>query len=141
MTTHPLGIVGLNHLGIAAKDPEKARHFLNSVLQLDLTHSETVVSQQTITTCFTLPSVPTNLELLEPLDGQGPIARYCENKGGGIHHLALEVADLDAMLEHLKSHQIQLINEEPVDGMGGTRVAFVHPKATGGILVEMVQKP
>lgn len=77
------------------------------------------------------------VELLEPLDRTGPIARYLEKRGPGIHHLCLAVDDLDAMLQRCRDAGLQLIDEVPRIGAEGKRIAFLHPKSTGGILVEL----
>lgn len=81
------------------------------------------------------------LELVAPTGPDTPIARYLDRRGPGLHHLALRVDDLDAALAHLKACGVELVDEAPRPGAHGTRVAFVHPKATGGVLVELVEHP
>ena len=138
-------ILGINHIGLAVQDSAKARWFLKDVLGLPFEGEELVVSQKTNTVMFatahTAELKPSRLEILENQPGQqGPIAQFLEKKGGGIHHLALTVASIDAALSHLKSLGVQMIDETPREGAHHTRIAFVHPKATGGILVELVEQ-
>ncbi|HOG81766.1 MAG TPA: VOC family protein, partial [Smithellaceae bacterium] len=80
------------------------------------------------------------IELLESTSPDGPIARYIEKNGEGIQHLALRVDDIEAALEELKANGIRLIDEKPRYGAGGAKIAFVHPKSTGGILLELSQR-
>jgi len=82
-----------------------------------------------------------NLELLLPTASDSPVAKFLENKGEGFHHLALEVEDIDAAVAELKAAGVKLIDETPREGAHGTRVAFIHPKATFGLMVELVQYP
>ena len=86
------------------------------------------------------PVGETNLEFLEPTGPESPIAKFIEKKGSGIHHVAIQVEDIDRLLADLKSRGVRLINETPVPGAGGKRIAFVHPASTGGILLELSQK-
>ena len=81
-----------------------------------------------------------NLELLEPTSDDSPIAKFLDKKGPGIHHVCLRVEDLEAKLKELKASGVRLINEEPKQGAHGCRIAFVHPKSTGGILLELSEK-
>ncbi len=139
-------ISGINHLGLAAKDPAKARWFFHEVLGLNLLGEELVESQKTLTvmlssTNHNATDNSPRLELLLPSpDGEGPIGKYLATKGGGIHHLALTVTDLLAALTYLKSLGVRLIDEEPRPGAHHTRIAFVHPAETGGFLVELVEE-
>ncbi len=141
-----LKILGINHIGMAAKDPAKARWFFGEVLGLPFLGDELVVEQKTLTSMF--QSSPQSevsaarLELLEPAAREtgGPIQSFLEKKGGGIHHVALAVEDIDQALQHLREHQVKLIDETPRQGAHNTRILFVHPHATGGFLVELVQE-
>ena len=143
---YPLKILGINHLGIAAKDPQKASWFFNEVLQLPFHGEELVAAQKTMTFMFASshepqPQVQPRIELLENQDGEeGPIAGYVAKKGGGIHHIALQVADVEAAIQHMLDQGVQMIDAAPREGAHQTRIAFVHPKATGGILVELVEE-
>ena len=138
-------VLGINHIGLASQDPERTRWFLRDVLGLPCEGEELVASQKTNTIMFGCQGVdPRNgsrLEILENQPGEdGPIAKYLEKKGGGIHHLAVSVASIDDALKAMRSHNVQMIDETPRDGAHHTSIAFVHPKATGGILVELVEQ-
>lgn len=137
-------ILGINHLGIAAKDPVKARWFLQDILKLPFLGDELVKEQKTNTIMFESAAEKNanqaRLEILANQEGEeGPIKKFLETKGGGIHHMALSVDNLEAALVELKAQGIELIDEKPRYGAHNSRIAFVHPRATGGILVELVQ--
>lgn len=87
-----------------------------------------------------LPIGETRIELLEPTAPDSPISNFLEKRGGGIHHIAIEVRDIRSSLENLRSRGFRLIDEEPRVGAGGCRIAFVHPGSTGGVLLELVEK-
>ena len=128
-------IVKIDHVGLAVKGIEEAEQFWQQILGLPITSSETVESQQ-VTTGF-MPIGESEIELLESTTETGPIAKFIEKRGTGIHHLAFEVDNLVEALEELKSAGVRLIDEQPRPGAGGKRIAFLHPKATGGVLVEL----
>ncbi len=137
-------VVGINHLGLAAKDPVKARWFLSEILGLPFLGEELVKEQKTNTIMFESSIGPAasaaRLEIVANQEGEeGPIKKFIDAKGGGIHHMALSVDDLDAALVELKTKGIELIDEKPRYGAHNSRIAFVHPRATGGILIELVQ--
>ncbi len=137
-------ILGINHLGIAAKDPEKARWFLAEVLKLPFLGEELVREQKTNTIMFESKVGPSSaearLEILANQEGEeGPIKKFLETKGGGIHHMALSVDNLEAALAELKALKIELIDQKPRYGAHNSLIAFIHPRATGGILIELVQ--
>ena len=138
-------VLGVNHLGLAAKDAAKCRWFLSEVLGLSHNGDEVVVPQKTMTEMFSsaAPSLAqARLEIVSPLDGttDGPISKYLEKKGGGIHHLALTVSSLDAALLRMKVKGVRMIDDAPRVGAHQTKIAFVHPESTGGILVELVEE-
>ena len=87
-----------------------------------------------------LPIGETNIELLEPTSDDSPISKFLEKRGGGIHHIAVEVKNIERALEELRSEGARLIDEEPRIGADGCLIAFVHPKSTGGVLLELVEK-
>jgi methylmalonyl-CoA/ethylmalonyl-CoA epimerase len=146
MTTSGFRIEGINHVGLAPKDPEKARWFLREVLGLSFLGEELVKDQKTNTIMFTaLPegasAAQDRLEILAPEGGtEGPIAKFLEKKGSGIHHIALSVDSVDSALAHLKAKGVRLVDETPRPGAHQTRIAFVHPEATGGLLIELVEE-
>lgn len=138
-------VLGVNHLGLAAKDPVKCRWFLGEVMGLSHLGDELVAAQKTMTAMFSSdqPSlVQARLEIVAPEVGtsDGPISKYLEKKGGGIHHLALTVNSLEAALKRMKAHGVRMIDEAPRGGAHHTKMAFVHPESTGGILVELVEE-
>ena len=132
-------IFGIDHLGMVARNHDVAENFFKNVLGLDKIGSETV-SEQKVDVSFlnsfsSENSVETRIELLND-NGGGPIASYKEKFGGGIHHLALKVDSVDDYFSYLKSKDIIIVNDKISYGAGGHRVFFVHPKSTGGFLVE-----
>ncbi|HQR44454.1 MAG TPA: methylmalonyl-CoA epimerase [Thermoanaerobaculia bacterium] len=127
----------MSHLGVAVRSLGEGGAFWD-LLGLLEEHRETVESQK-VTTSFRAVG-ESHVELLEPTAPESPIAKFLEKKGPGIHHLCLDVADVDAALAKLKAAGVKLINETPFDGAHGCRVAFVHPASTGGILLELSQK-
>ena len=131
-------ILKIDHLGIAVNDIEGGKKFWSDVLGLSFDGAETVAEQK-VTTAF-FPVGESEVELLESTAPDGPIAKYIEKKGTGIQHVAFRVADIEAALAELKSKGVQLIDQTPRIGAGGARIAFLHPKATGGVLVELCQR-
>lgn len=128
----------IDHLGIAVKNIDEALKFWESALGVKCTGKETVADQK-VTTAF-LPIKESEIELLEATDPESPIAKFIEKKGEGIHHLAIRVNDLEGALAELKEKGIKLIDEHPRRGAGGAMIAFIHPKSTGGILLELSQR-
>ena len=100
---------------------------------------EEVVEEQKVKVCF-IPSGDSEVELLESTSPDGPIAKFIEKNGEGIQHLALRVDNIEAALEELKAKGVRLIDEKPRYGAGGASIAFIHPKATGGILLELSER-
>ena len=131
-------ILKIDHLGIAVKSIEGGKNFWTDVLGLKLEGTETVAEQK-VTTAF-LPVGESEVELLESTAPDGPIAKYLEKKGEGIQHIAFRVENLEEALAELKAKGIQLIDEKPRKGAGGARIAFLHPKATSGVLVELCER-
>jgi methylmalonyl-CoA/ethylmalonyl-CoA epimerase len=131
-------IFKIDHLGIAVNAVRDAQKFWTDVLGLPMEDVETVEEQKTTTAFF--PVGESEVELLESTTPEGPVAKFIENKGPGIQHIAFSVDDIDEALMELKVKGIRLIDEQPRIGAGGARIAFLHPKATGGVLVELCQK-
>jgi len=127
----------INHLGIATNGIEDALKFWSDALGLENVHTE-VVEDQKVRVAM-LPIGESRIELLEPTSEDSPISKFLEKRGGGIHHIAIEVDDIDAALAQLKSRGMRLIDESPRIGAEGCLVAFVHPAATNGVLLELVQ--
>jgi methylmalonyl-CoA/ethylmalonyl-CoA epimerase len=133
-----LKILSIDHLGVAVNQIAGAKNFWSDVLDLPLEGMETVTEQK-VTTAF-LPVGESELELLESTAPDGPVAKYIEKKGEGIHHIAFRVADIEAALAELKAKGVRLIDEKPRIGAGGAKIIFLHPKATNGVLVEICER-
>lgn len=127
----------INHLGIATKDIMEALKFWEDALGLQNVHTETVEDQKVRVAM--LPIGETRIELLEPTSEDSPISNFLEKRGGGIHHIAVEVEDIEVSLAKLKSEGVRLIDEKPRVGAEGCLVAFVHPKSANGVLLELTQ--
>lgn len=127
----------INHLGIATKDIDEALKFWSDALGLENVHTE-VVEDQKVRVAM-LPIGESRIELLEPASEDSPISKFLEKRGGGIHHIAVEVEDIEAALVQLKAKGMRLIDESPRVGAEGCLVAFVHPSASNGVLLELVQ--
>ena len=130
-------ILKIDHIGIAVKNLEESAK-LYEMLGIQSTGSEVVAEQKVKVSFF--PVGDSEIELLESTSPDGPIARYIEKNGEGIQHLALRVDNIEAALAELKANGIRLIDEKPRYGAGGAKIAFVHPKSTGGILLELSQR-
>jgi len=131
-------ILKIDHLGIAVDSIDQGRNFWTDVLGLDFAGDETV-DEQKVTTAF-FPVGESEVELLESTAPDGPVAKFIEKKGQGFQHVAFRVPNIDEALAELKAKNIRLIDQEPRIGAGGARIAFLHPKATGGILVELYER-
>jgi methylmalonyl-CoA/ethylmalonyl-CoA epimerase len=127
----------IDHVGIAVPNIEEALKFWTTGMQTTVAHAEEVAAQK-VKVAF-LPMGETNIELLEPTDPTGAVGQALQKRGPGIHHICFEVEDIRAALAHLKAQGMTLINQEPVPGAHNKLVAFVHPKSSGGILIELSQ--
>jgi methylmalonyl-CoA/ethylmalonyl-CoA epimerase len=123
----------LDHIGIAVRSLESAKIYED--LGLAIQHIETVETQRVKTAFLSVGDA--NLELLEPTSPDSPIAKFIEKRGEGIHHICLRVDDLEGHLARLQGAGYRLINEAPVPGAHGCRVAFLHPSAGNGVLIEL----
>ena len=130
-------IKNINHIAIIVPDLEGAVAFWEGALGLKLARTESV-PEEGVDVAF-LPIGGSNVELLKPTVADTGVARFLEKRGAGIHHMCFEVDDIEATLAQLREHNVQLINEQPQEGHGGRKYAFVHPKSTGGVLVELYQ--
>jgi methylmalonyl-CoA/ethylmalonyl-CoA epimerase len=131
-------ILKIDHLGIAVNSIDDGKNFWSDVLGLQFEGAETVDSQK-VTTAF-FPVGESEVELLESTSPDGPVAKFIEKKGTGFQHVAFRVANIDEALAELKEKGIQLIDQQPRPGAGGAKIAFLHPKATGGVLVELCER-
>jgi len=128
----------IDHIGIAVRNIEKTSKLLSNILGLKVVGEE-IVEEQKVKVAF-LPLGDSELELLESTSPEGPIARFIEKKGEGIQHIAFRVNNIEEVLEKLKKEGIRLIDEKPRYGAGGAKIAFLHPKDTKGILVELCER-
>lgn len=131
-------VLKLDHIGIAVRDLEAAKRFYTEVLGMKA-QGEEVVEQQKVKVCF-IPCGDSEIELLESTSPEGPIAKFIEKNGEGIQHIAFKVDNIENALVDLKAKGVRLIDEAPRYGAGGASIAFIHPKATGGILLELSQR-
>jgi len=131
-------ILCVDHIGIAATSMDECVHFYTHMLDMEVAGIEEVTDQK-VRTAF-LPVGESELEILESTTPDGPIATYISKSGEGIQHIALRVDNLEAALEELKNKGVRLIDETPRLGAGGTKIAFIHPKATGGVLLELCER-
>jgi methylmalonyl-CoA/ethylmalonyl-CoA epimerase len=133
-------ILKIDHLGIAVNKIDEAKRLYHDILGLPWAGEETVAEQK-VTTAF-FPVGDSEVELLESTAPDGPIAKFIEkNQGrGGIQHIAFRVDNLDAALAELKAKGVELIDQKPRQGAGGAKIAFLHPKSTFGVLVELSER-
>jgi methylmalonyl-CoA/ethylmalonyl-CoA epimerase len=127
----------IDHIGVATDDLEGALALYEKTLGMPLAHRETVESQGVEAALVDVGDG--HVELLQPLGPETPVGKYLEKRGPGLHHVAYAVGDIDEVLGELKSAGIELIDSEPRQGIRDSRVAFVHPRSTGGVLTEIVE--
>ncbi len=131
------GTVQINHIGLVVDDIDQALSFWRDGLGLSVSHVEDVPEQGAVIAF--LSAGDHELELVKPTDSDSGITRYLEKRGPGLHHLCLEVDDIRSCLARLLEMGVELINPEPVVGTGGKLIAFIHPKSTHGVLVELYE--
>ena len=129
-------VINVNHVAIAVPDIDNALRFWEDALGLELDHIEEVSTQKSKVAFITVGA--SEVELIEPETLDSGLAKFISDKGPGMHHLCLEVDDLDGMIVDLKDKGIRLINEIP-DELPGRKIVFIHPKASGGVLIELFQ--
>ncbi len=130
-------IVSLDHIAIAVPNLHKAIERFSKDFNLHLSGIEDVDAAQTSTAFFPLP--PTSIELIHPLNGKGPVFKYLEKRGGGIHHLCFRSDNIDEDIERLRAKGYQFLSEKPQLGAHGCQVIFIHPKSCDGVLIELNQ--
>ena len=128
----------IDHIGIAVKDLQRGIENYKKILGLKCSGTEEVPEQKV--KIAMIPIQETNIELLEPTQDDSPIAKFIENKGEGFHHIAIGVENIEEELKRLKSEDVRLIDEKYRIGVHGAKIAFIHPKSMGGLLVELVQR-
>lgn len=128
----------VDHIGIAVKDLDETLKFYEDVLGIKAQGNE-VIEEQKVRVAF-LPIGDTEIELLESTEENGPVSKFIEKKGEGIQHIAYKVDDIDKAVEEMKSKGIRMIDEKPRYGAGGAKIAFLHPKSTFGVLIELCER-
>lgn len=131
-------VLKIDHLGIAVNSIDEGKNFWSDVLGLTFEGAETV-QEQKVTTAF-FPVGESEVELLESTAPDGPVAKYIEKRGQGIQHVAFRVENIEEALAELKEKGVKLIDQVPRIGAGGAKIAFLHPKATNGVLVELCER-
>lgn len=131
-------VLKVDHIGIAVQSIEATKKLYQEILGLEHAGSETVAEQK-VTTAF-FPVGDTEVELLESTAPDGPIAGFLEKRGEGVQHIAFRVTNIEEALTELKAKGVRLIDEKPRKGAGGAKIAFLHPKSTFGVLVELCER-
>ena len=139
MSELPFKVLGIEHVALAVKDVDTPSNLFGSLLGIEHTSSEEITDQKVNTHIF--DTTEGKIELLDALSDDSPISKFLENRGEGIHHIAFKVDKLQPALDYLKNNDIQLIDESPRVGAEGLLIAFLHPKSTHGVLVELCQSP
>ena len=134
-----MAIKKLNHVAVAVNDLDAAVKLFRDVLGLQVSEPEDVVEQKVRTVM--VPLGDTRVELVWPTSEDSPIAKYLSKKGPGLHHLCYEVDDVAATIAAMQDAGLKMIDEQPRDGVHGTRIAFAHPKSAGGVLTEFAELP
>ena len=129
----------LYHVAIAVRDLSAVEEVYKTALGLRVEHREVVEDQGVKTSMLVPENGGTAIELLEPMDENSPISKFLDKRGEGIHHICFKVDDIEAVLERLKKQGVRLIDESPRPGAYNSRVAFIHPKAMNGVLVELAE--
>lgn len=129
----------IDHIGIAVKSLEDSLVFYRDLLGLSEEGREEVTEQQ-VRVSF-LPLGESKVELLEPTTPESPVEKFIQTRGEGIHHVAIRVRHLEEKLQELRDKGVRLLDETPRRGAGGSLIAFVHPRSTGGVLLELCEKP
>jgi methylmalonyl-CoA epimerase len=133
-----MNLKNIDHIGIAVANMQESLSFWEASLGIE-PHGIEEVPEQKLRTAF-LPVGGTEIELLEPTSPDSSVAKFIEKRGEGLHHIAIRVDGIEAALAELKAKGVQLIDETPRNGAGGTRIAFVHPKSTHGVLLELCER-
>jgi methylmalonyl-CoA/ethylmalonyl-CoA epimerase len=128
----------IDHIGIAVKTIKQAGKFYTDMLGLMIANIENVADQK-VNVAF-LPITGSEVELLESTHPDGPVAKYIESRGEGVQHIAFRVENIEEALAELKAKGVRLIDEKPRKGAGGAKIAFIHPKETNGVLVEICER-
>jgi methylmalonyl-CoA/ethylmalonyl-CoA epimerase len=128
----------IDHIGVAVKNLSEASKFYTDILGLQIKEKETIADQKA--RVYFIPVKDTNIELLESTEPDGPIAKFIDSRGEGIHHIVIRVKNIEEALQNLKAQEIRLIDQNPRIGARGIKIAFVHPKETKGVLLEICER-
>jgi methylmalonyl-CoA epimerase len=134
-------VESLYHVAIAVRKIDEVEKLYEKALGLRVTHREVVQEQGVRSSMLEPEGGGTPIELLEPLSDNSPISKFLEKRGEGIHHICFIVEDIESALKRLKEQGVQLIDESPHPGAYGAKVAFIHPKAMNGVLIELAEMP
>lgn len=132
-------IIRIDHIAVLVEEIDETLAFWRDGLGLELKGLEDVPGENS-RVAF-LPAGDSEIELVQPTSAEGGLRRFLEKRGPGMHHLCLQVDDIEGMLSRLKEHGVQLINETPQAGLAGRRYAFIHPKSANGVMVELYELP
>ena len=139
MSNLPFKVLGIEHVALAVKDTDAPSSLFGSLLGIEHTSSEEIIDQKVVTDIF--DTGHGKIELLGALSDDSPISNFLANRGEGVHHIAFKVDKLQPALDYLKNNGVQLIDKYPRVGTEGLLIAFLHPKSTHGVLVELCQSP
>lgn len=131
--------MGIDHVGVAVKSLDEAIKVYRDVLGFKVLGVH-VLAERKVKVAFISTGGETQIELVEPIGSDSPVAKFLENRGEGIHHIAVKVDDIEKVLEEFKKKGVVLVDEKPRIGAEGKKIAFVHPKSTRGVLLELVMK-
>lgn len=141
MQSIPFKIIGVDHIGLAPKSADRLKKLFSSGFGFTKSHEETVETQKTLTSFFSISQSSPNLEILEDNPkGEGPIAKFLATKGSGIHHIAIQVDKLELAIKWLKDQDFNFVSTDYQKGAHNSKIVFLHPKSTGGILIELIEK-
>jgi methylmalonyl-CoA/ethylmalonyl-CoA epimerase len=132
--------VGFDHVGVAVKNLEEAVKVYSEILGFKLEGIH-VLNERKVKVAFFSSGGEGRIELLEPIGNDSPVAKFLESRGEGIHHIAVKVKNIEKALEEFKRKNIMLVDEKPRSGAEGAKIAFINPKSTKGVLMELVEKP
>ena len=137
-------IEGIDHIGIASKDPARTRWFFSTALQLSLHGEENIPAQQVDTVSWPSTDQQSDqvplIELLIPSSSASTVAKFIATRGGGIHHLSFRVRNIDQAVRELRSKGVRFVTDTPQSGINNSRIIFIHPHSTGGVLIELVSR-
>ena len=132
-------IIGIEHVGIAVEDLNSSSSFWGDILRIVHTHTESVETESVNTKIY--DTGKGKIELLDSLDETSPVRKFIQKRGPGVHHICLEIEDISIAIKELKDSGIEVLSDFPRVGAEGYKIVFIHPKSTGGVLVELAEKP